>query len=79
MLHTEEFVGIILRVPQTQKTKALASPAQPHSALVRELERYIEAHNPGVTDVNVVSVTDTGQADKSHNPVRHWYHVTYEV
>jgi hypothetical protein len=46
---------------------------------VHELERYIEAHNPDVTDVNVVSATDTGQADKSHTPVRHWYQVTYET
>jgi hypothetical protein len=43
------------------------------------LERYIEAHNPDATDVNVVSATDTGQVDKSHKPVRHWYHVEYEV
>jgi hypothetical protein len=43
------------------------------------LERYIEAHNPEVTDVNVVSATDTGQADKNHKPVRHWYQVTYEA
>ena len=54
-----------------------ANPAQPHRALLHELERYIEAHNPDVTDVNVVSATDTGQADKSHKPVRHWYHVTW--
>lgn len=64
---------------RTHTTKALANPAQPHSALVRELERYIEAHNSDVTDVNVISATDTGQADKSHKPVRHWYHVTYEA
>jgi hypothetical protein len=43
------------------------------------LERYIEAHNADVTDVNVVSATDTGQVDKSHKPVRHWYQVTYEA
>ena len=78
MLHTEEFVGIILCVPRTHKTKALANPAQPHSALLHELERYIEAHNPDATDVNVVSATDTGQVE-SHKPVRHWYHVEYEV
>ncbi|OBI41812.1 hypothetical protein A5706_07250 [Mycobacterium sp. E796] len=71
--------GIILRVAQTRRTKALANPAQPHGALLHELERYIEAHNPGVTDVNVVSATDTGQADKSHKPVHHWYQVTYEA
>jgi hypothetical protein len=59
MLHTEEFVGIILRVPQTHKAKALANPAQPYSALLHELERYIEAHNPELTDINVVSATDT--------------------
>jgi hypothetical protein len=46
---------------------------------MHELERYIEAHNPDLTDVNVVSATDTGRADKSHKPVRHWYHVTYEA
>jgi hypothetical protein len=69
----------MLRVAETRRTKALANPAQPHSALLHELERYIEAHNPGVTDVNVVSATDTGQADKSHKPVRHWYQVTYEA
>jgi hypothetical protein len=72
-------VGIIGWVPQTHTTKALANPAQPHHALLRELERYIEAHNPDVTDVNVISATDTGRADKSHKPVRHWYHVTYEA
>ena len=43
------------------------------------MERYVEAHHPDVTNVNVVSVTDTGQADKSHKPVRHWYRVTYET
>jgi hypothetical protein len=78
MLHINEYVGIILSVPRTRKTKALANPAQPHSALLHELERYIEAHNPDLADVNVVSATDTGQADK-HKPVRHWYHVTYEA
>jgi RNA-splicing ligase RtcB len=66
-------------VPGTHTTNALANPAQPHHALVRELERYIEAHNPDLTDVNVLSATDTGRADKSHKPVRHWYHVTYEA
>jgi hypothetical protein len=66
-------------VAATRRTKALANPAQPHSALLHELERYIEAHNPDVRDVNVVSATDTGQADKSHKPVRHWYQVTYEA
>jgi hypothetical protein len=70
---------IISRVPQTHTTKALANPAQPHKALMQELERYIEAHNPTATDVNVVSATDTGQADPSHKPVRHWYQVKYEA
>jgi hypothetical protein len=78
-LSTGGLVGIIGCVPQTHTAKALANPAQPHRALLHELERYIEAHNPDVTDVNVVSATDTGQADKSHKPVRHWYHVTYEA
>jgi hypothetical protein len=66
-------------VPQTHTAKALANPDQPHRALLHELERYIEAHDPDVTDVNVVSATDTGQADKSHKPVRHWYQVRYEA
>jgi hypothetical protein len=79
MLHIEEYVGIILGVPQTHRAKALANPDQPHSALIHELERYIEAHNPGATDINVVSATDTGQADMAHKPVRHWYQVTYEA
>ena len=65
-------------MPQTRRTKALANPAQPHRALIHELERYIEAHNPDVSDVNVVSASDTGQADKNHKPIRHWYQVTYE-
>ncbi|MGO8967163.1 hypothetical protein [Mycobacterium sp.] len=65
-------------MPQTRTTKALANPAQPHRALIHELERYIEAHNPDLTDVDVLSATDTGQAD-NHKPVRHWYHVTYEA
>jgi len=43
------------------------------------LERYIESHHPDRTDVNVLSATDTGQADKSHKPIRHWYQVTYEA
>jgi hypothetical protein len=66
-------------VAQTRKAKALANPAQPHSALLHELERYIQAHDPDATDVNVVSATDTGQADTSHKPVRHWYRVRYEA
>jgi hypothetical protein len=66
-------------VPQTHRAKALANPEQPHSALIHELERYIEAHQPDAHDVNVVSATDTGQADKTHKPVRHWYQVTYEA
>lgn len=65
-------------MPQTHTTKALANPDQPHRALIHELERYIEAHNPDLTDVDVLSATDTGQAD-NHKPVRHWYHVTYEA
>ena len=72
-------LGIIRCVTRTRTAKALANPDQPHGALVRELERYVEAHNPDPTDVNVLSVTDTGQADKNHKPVRHWYHVTYEA
>jgi hypothetical protein len=79
MLHIEEYVGIILGVPQTRRAKALGNPDQPHSALIHELERYIEAHNPDVSYVNVVSATDTGQADKSYKPVRHWYQVSYET
>src|SRR6516164_2301493 len=79
MLHIEEFVGIILYVPRTRKAKALANPSQPHSALLHELERYIQAHDPDATDVNVVSATDTGQADTSHKPVRHWSRVRYEA
>jgi hypothetical protein len=70
---------IIRCVTRTRTAKALANPNQPHSALVRELERYIEAHNPDATDVNVLSATDTGQADKTHKPVRHWYHVSYQA
>lgn len=66
-------------MPQTHRAKALANPEQPHSALIHELERYIEAHHPDAHDVNVVSATDTGQADKTHKPVRHWYQVTYEA
>ncbi len=66
-------------VPQTQRTKALANPAQPHSALLHELQRYVEAHNPDLADVTVVSATDTGQTDTGHKPVRHWYQVTYEA
>jgi hypothetical protein len=66
-------------VPQTHTTKALANPAQPHKALMHELERYIEAHNPNLSDVNVVSATDTGQADPNHKPVRHWYQVKYQA
>lgn len=72
-------VGIIPLVPQLHRTKALANPAQPHSALLHELERYIEAHDSGATDVNVVSATDTGEADTTHKPVRHWYQVSYET
>lgn len=79
MLHSEEYVGIIVSVPRTHKAKALANPAQPHSAVLRELERYIEVNNPGITDVSVVNATDTGQVDKGHKPVRHWYHVEYET
>lgn len=79
MLHIEEYVGIILGVPQTHRARALANPHQPHSAVVHELQRYIEAHNPDASGVNVVSATDTGQDDTSHQPVRHWYHVTYEA
>jgi hypothetical protein len=66
-------------VRQTRTTNALANPDQPHHAVVRELERYIAAHNPDLPDVNVLSVTDTGRVDKSHKPVRHWYHVSYEA
>ncbi|MGA7055463.1 MAG: hypothetical protein WBZ37_30215 [Mycobacterium sp.] len=66
-------------MPQTHTAKALANPAQPHKALINELERYLQSHYPNLSDVNVLSVTDTGQADKSHKPVRHWYHVTYEA
>ncbi|SPM36556.1 hypothetical protein MRAB57_4397 [Mycobacterium rhizamassiliense] len=78
MLHIEEYVGIIVGVPQPHRAKALANPDRPHGALIHELERYIEAHHD-VTDVNVVSATDTGQADTTHKPVRHWYQVTYEA
>ena len=53
---------------ETPKTKALANPAQAHGALLHELERYVDARNPGVTNVNVVKATDTGQADTSHKP-----------
>ena len=71
--------NIIGDVPQTHTAKALANPTQPHKALMHELERYLEAHHPDLADVNVLSATDTGQADKSHKPVRHWYLVKYEA
>jgi hypothetical protein len=48
-------------VAQTRGTKALANPAQPHCALLHELERYLQADNRGVPDVDVVRATDTGQ------------------
>ncbi|MEZ0352500.1 hypothetical protein [Mycobacterium sp. pR1184] len=79
MLHIEEYVGIILGVPRTHRVRALANPDQPHSAVIHELQRYIEAHNPDATYVHVLSATDTGQADTGHKPVRHWYHVSYEA
>ena len=79
MLHINEYVGIILSVPRKHRTKALANSAQSYGARLHELEHYIEANNPGLTDVRVVSATDTGQVDKSQRPVRHWYHVEYEV
>jgi hypothetical protein len=63
MLHIEKYVGIILGAPQTHRAKALANPDQPHSAVIRELQRHIQAHNPDMTDVNVVSATDTGEGD----------------
>ncbi|MFZ1177948.1 MAG: hypothetical protein WAO15_17085 [Mycobacterium sp.] len=66
-------------MPHTHRAKALANPAQPHSALLHELERYIEAHDPDVTDITVVSATDTGQVDTSHKAVRHWYRVIYKT
>ena len=79
MLHIEEYVGIILGAPQSHQAKALANPDQPHSSVIRELGRYIEAHLPGATDVKVLSATDTGQVDKSQHPIRHWYQITYEA
>lgn len=78
MLHIEEYVGIIVDAPKTRRGRALANPNQAHSAVIEELRRYIEAHHPDATDVHVVSATDTGQADQTHEPVRHWYQVTYE-
>lgn len=50
MLHINEYVGIILSVPRTYRAKALANPAESHGALLHELERYIAANDPGVTE-----------------------------
>lgn len=79
MLHIEEYVGIIIGARQTRRTRALANPDQPRGTLFHELKRHIEAHDRAVDDVRIVSAIDTGQADDTHQPVRHWYYVVYEA
>lgn len=57
--------------------RALADPTLTGDALLAELEDYVRADNPLLTDVRLDRATPTDEYDTSVQPPRRWYDVTY--
>lgn len=60
-----------------REAKALADPTLTGDALLAELEDYVRAHNPQLTDVRLDYAAATEEYDTSVQPPRRWYDVTY--
>lgn len=60
-----------------REAKALADTALTGDALLAELEDYVRAHNPQLTDVRLERATATEEYDTDARPPRRWYDVTY--
>ena len=60
-----------------REAKALADTTLTGDALLAELEDYVRAHNPQLTDVRLERATATEEYDTSAQPPRRWYAVTY--
>ncbi|OBH82590.1 hypothetical protein A5681_22080 [Mycobacterium scrofulaceum] len=57
--------------------RALAETSLTGDALLAELEDYVRAHNPQLTDVRLERATPTEEYDTAAQPPRRWYDVTY--
>lgn len=70
----------IYRCPVTWKRcegRALADSALSDDARDAQLEDYIRMQNPQLTDIRLAHATPMEEADRSGQPVKRWYHVTY--
>ncbi|OBG58181.1 MULTISPECIES: hypothetical protein [unclassified Mycobacterium] len=57
--------------------RALADTTLTGDALLAELEDYVRANNPLLTDVRLDRATPTDEYDTGAQPPRRWYEVTY--
>ena len=57
--------------------RALADTTLTGDALLAELEDYVRARNPQLTDVRLERATATEEYDAGTQPPRRWYDVTY--
>ncbi|KKC06387.1 hypothetical protein [Mycobacterium nebraskense] len=60
-----------------REAKALADTTLTGDALLAELEDYVRAHNPQLTDVRLERATATEEYDTGAQPPRRWYVVAY--
>ncbi|OJZ76188.1 hypothetical protein BRW65_01830 [Mycobacterium paraffinicum] len=60
-----------------REARALAETSLTGDALLAELEDYVRAHNPHLTDVRLERATPTEEYDTGAQPPRRWYDVTY--
>jgi hypothetical protein len=57
--------------------RALGDTALAEGALLAQLEDFIRAQNPNLTDVRLDLVTAAEESDTAAQPSRRWYEVTY--
>ncbi|OBG75744.1 hypothetical protein A9X05_24940 [Mycobacterium sp. E3298] len=60
-----------------REARALAETSLTGEALLAELEDYVRANNPQLTDVRLERATPTEEYDATVRPPRRWYDVTY--
>ncbi|OBH22206.1 hypothetical protein A9X03_15590 [Mycobacterium sp. E1715] len=60
-----------------REARALAETGLTGEALLAELEDYVRANNPQLTDVRLERATPTEEYDATVRPPRRWYDVTY--
>lgn len=70
--------GTIQSVSWTRyEGRALADASLDGGALHAQLEDYVRLRNPQLTDIRLESASATESYDKSGQPPRRWYDVTY--